>query len=80
VTEGPDDGVPAIGAMPTFKWIRGSQVTDVHLIRVLAGASGEAELTLGVYDAFTTRDLPPLDERIARLQRAGVPLQRIVVP
>jgi hypothetical protein len=80
VTEGPDDGVPAIGAMPTFKWIRGSQVTDVHLIRVLDDASGEAELTLGVYDAFTTRDLPPLDERIARLQRAGVPLQRIVVP
>jgi hypothetical protein len=54
-------------------------VTDVHLIQVYGG-SGGAELTLGVYDAFTTSALPPLDERIARQGRAGVTLQRIHVP
>jgi len=71
------DSVPALGAIPTFKWIRGSQVTDAHLLSVPAGARGEAELALGLYDAFTARALPPLDERIARLGLAGVPLQRI---
>jgi hypothetical protein len=73
VTDAPSDWVPALGAIPTFKWIRGSAVNDVHLIRVLEGASG-AEATLGVYDAFTSASLAPLDERIARQGRAGVPL------
>jgi hypothetical protein len=76
----PSDGVPAIGAMPTFKWIRGSSVRDVHLLQVYPDASGEAELNLGVYDAFTTGGLPPLDERFARQGRADVPLQWISVP
>jgi hypothetical protein len=52
----------------------------VHLIKVFPDASGEAELTLGIYDAFTTSSLPPLDERIARQGRVGVPLRRISVP
>jgi len=68
-----------LGAMPTFKWVRGSLVNDVHLIRVHQG-SGEAELMLGVYDAFTSQALPPLDERIARQGRASVSLGRIYVP
>ena len=80
VLGGPFDGVPALGAVPTFKWVRGSQVTDVHLIQVQPGGGGEAELTLGVYDAFTTAELPALDERIARQGRAYVSLQRIVLP
>jgi len=71
------DSVPALGAIPTFKWVRGSQVTDVHLLSVPADARGEIELALGLYDAFTARALPPLDERIARLGRAEVPLRRI---
>ena len=79
VTDSPSDGVPAMGAMPTFKWIRGSQVTDVHLFHIFAGASGQAELTVAVYDAFTISALPPLDERIARLGRAAVPLERISI-
>jgi hypothetical protein len=80
VLGGPSDGVPALGAVPTFKWVRGSQVTDVHLIQVQPDGHGEAELTLGVYDAFTTAELSVLDERIARQGRAYVSLQRIVVP
>jgi hypothetical protein len=77
-TDAPSDGVPAIGAMPTFKWIGGSVVNDVHLIRVLEG--GEARLSVGLYDAFTTGALPPLDERIAQLGRAGVPLNSVSIP
>ena len=77
-TDAPSDGVPAIGAIPTFKWIGGSVVKDVHLIRVLGG--GEAELTLGLYDAFTTAALPPLDERIARQGRDSVPFRSMTIP
>jgi hypothetical protein len=73
------DSVPAIGAIPTFKWIRGSLVTDVHLILPQADAVGEVYLTLGVYDAFTSEALPPLDERIARLGLSYVPLGGISV-
>jgi hypothetical protein len=77
-TDAPSDWVPAIGAMPTFKWIGGSLVNDVHLIRVLGG--GEAELTLGIYDAFTTAALPPLDERFAQQGRAGITLEWVSIP
>jgi hypothetical protein len=78
VTDAPSDSVPAIGAIPTFKWVRGSVVSDAHLIQVLG--SGEAELTMGIYDAFTTTALSPLDERFARQGRAGVPLRKISIP
>jgi hypothetical protein len=37
------------------------------------------EVSVGVYDAFTTAALPPLDERIARLGRAGLGLGRVEV-
>jgi hypothetical protein len=79
VTMLPSDWVPALGAIPTFKWVRGSQVRDIHLIDVPSDANGEAEWTLGIYDAFTARALPPLDERIARLGRSMVPLHTVFV-
>ncbi len=76
----PSDWVPALGAIPTFKWVRGSLITDVHLIDLPAGASGQAEIALGIYDAFVnTRALAPLDERFTRLGRPTVPLQTITV-
>ncbi len=75
----PSDWVPALGAIPTFKWVRGSRVRDVHLIALPEEARGEATITVGVYDAFTTRSLPPLDEQIARLGLAAVPVGNIVV-
>ena len=80
LTDGPSDNVPAIGAIPTFKWVRGSRVTDVHLLPVRADASGQAQLMVNVYDASTAEALPPLDERIARLGLAGVPVQQISIP
>jgi len=73
------DSVPALGAIPTFKWVRGSQVTDVHLLSVPADAHGQVELSLGLYDAFTAGALSPLDERLARLGLAAVPLRGIEI-
>jgi hypothetical protein len=74
------DSVPATGAIPTFKWIRGVLVRDVHRLWLPAEAHGQAPLSLGVYDAFTGRPLPPLDERIARQGQAGVLLRQLQLP
>jgi hypothetical protein len=81
--------VPALGAIPTFKWVRGAQVSDVHLIAVDAleldglTPSGDqspmVQVSVGVYDAFTTAALPPLDERIARQGRANIEIGRVWV-
>ncbi|HIP97698.1 MAG TPA: hypothetical protein EYH32_10840 [Anaerolineae bacterium] len=75
------DSVPALGAVPTLKWLRGSRVTDAHFLPVPADAApGTASLRLTVYDAFTLRPLTPLDERIIRLgMGATVPLGEVAV-
>ncbi len=62
------DGTPAGGAIPTLKWIAGSQVTDVHTFVIPAGAApGEAQLALAVYDAFTQQPLAIMDPALAAL-------------
>ena len=61
------DGTPALGAIPTLKWIRGVTVRDEHSLKLPPGAAGHGVLRLAVYDAFTMRPLPVLDERLARL-------------
>jgi hypothetical protein len=61
------DGTPALGAIPTLKWIRGITVEDEHTLSLPEDASGSGVLRLTVYDAFTVRPLPVLDERFARL-------------
>jgi len=75
------DSVPALGTVPTLKWLGGSQITDAHFIPVPADASpGTASLRLIVYDAFTLRPLTPLDERIIRLgMGAAMPLDEVTV-
>jgi len=60
------DGTPAMGAIPTLKWIRAVTVQDRHDVPVPPDASGRGQLHLTVYDAFTMRALPVLDERLAR--------------
>jgi hypothetical protein len=76
----PSDWVPALGAIPTFKWVRGSRIVDVHLIDLPPQASGEAEIAAGMYDAFANqRALAPLDERWMGLGRPMVPLNTIVI-
>jgi hypothetical protein len=61
------DGTPALGAIPTLKWIRGITVEDEHRLPMPEKASGMGTLRLTVYDAFTVQPLPVLDERLARL-------------
>lgn len=57
------DATPAGGAIPTLKWIAGSQVTDRHTLTIPADAPpGRARLTLVIYDAFTQTPLPIRDE------------------
>jgi hypothetical protein len=61
------DGTPALGAIPTLKWIRGTTVRDEHHLALPSDAVGSGVLRLTVYDAFTIQPLPVLDERLARL-------------
>jgi hypothetical protein len=70
-----DDSVPAMGAMPTLKWIAGTAVTSSHWLTVDAAAvPGQAMTgTLILYDAFTQRPLPILDERLVQ-QAPWIPL------
>jgi hypothetical protein len=56
------DGTPALGAIPTLKWIRGTQVADRHRLTIPADA-GTSSVTVTVYDAFTLEPLVVLDDR-----------------
>ena len=74
------DSVPAMGAIPTLKWVEGSVVRSPHRVTVAADAPAGQTLTgaLTLYDAFTNRPLPILDERITDSQ-AWIPLCQAVV-
>ncbi len=61
------DGTPALGAIPTLKWIRGVTIWDEHDLFLPPLATGRGVLYLTVYNAFTMRALPVLEERLARL-------------
>lgn len=62
------DSVPVGGALPTLKWITGARIRDRFGLTIPAEAApGSARLVLGWYDAFTQRDLPILDPRLAAL-------------
>ncbi|MBC8248277.1 MAG: hypothetical protein H8E90_01240, partial [Anaerolineales bacterium] len=72
-----DDTIPALGAIPTLKWIRGSSISDVHFVPVPTDAqAGPLGLSLIVYDAFTMRKLGVLDDRLAKLG-TSVPLAQL---
>lgn len=61
-----DNGIPALGAIPTLKWIANSHVQDPRWLtpnpQALPGQATAA--TLQFYDAFTNRSLAVLDEGI----------------
>ncbi|MBN1399913.1 MAG: DUF2723 domain-containing protein [Anaerolineae bacterium] len=68
------DGTPALGAIPTLKWVKGWRVEDPRRIAPPSvGPAGEAEIIVDVYDAFTLEPLAVLDERLVR-QGQGVTL------
>ena len=74
------DSVPAMGAIPTLKWVAGSAVRSPHRVVAAADAPPGQALTgaLTLYDAFTNRPLPILDERITA-QQPWIPLGAGVV-
>lgn len=66
-----DDSVPALGAIPTLKWVWGAVVHDPHTLHIPEDATpGPATARLIVYDAFTQALLPLLDPQLARLSPA----------
>ncbi len=78
-----DDSIPALGAIPTLKWIAGSTVRSPHNLTVDPAAQPGQTIgaTLRIYDAFTNRPLPILDERIVNeLQLPWIPLGTTELP
>jgi hypothetical protein len=62
------DCQPALGAIPTLKWIRGSRVADRHLLALPEDfAGGEVQATLVAYERFRLAPLPPLDGRFEQI-------------
>jgi hypothetical protein len=62
------DTTPVGGGLPTLKWVRGTRLTDQFTLTIpLTAQPGPAKVILGWYDAFTQRDLPLLDPRLAQL-------------
>jgi len=61
---GAHDCQPALGTVPTLKWIGGSRVRDRHLIPIPADWTGGAvRATLVAYERFRMAPLLPLDDR-----------------
>jgi hypothetical protein len=74
-----DDFVPALGAIPTLKWIAGSQVLDPHTLKVPENAApGPAQLSVILYDAFTQEPLALLDAELIK-QGQAIPLGTVNV-
>jgi 4-amino-4-deoxy-L-arabinose transferase-like glycosyltransferase len=68
------DSVPAMGAVPTFKWIHGSTVFDRHRLVLPADApDGPVHAQLLIYDHYIQAVLPPLDARLLS-QGLSIPL------
>jgi hypothetical protein len=61
------DGTPALGAIPTLKWLTGWRVTSLYEPEIAVQVTaGPARVTLEGYDAFTLAPLAVLDERLVR--------------
>jgi 4-amino-4-deoxy-L-arabinose transferase-like glycosyltransferase len=60
------DTQPALGAVPTLKWIRGSHIVDRHLLPLPQDfAGGEVRATFVAYERFRMTPLPALDGRFS---------------
>lgn len=68
---------PALGAIPTLKWIRGSRIIDTHSLVVPQDIAGHVvRATLVVYEQFRGTPLLPLDSRMERIPLGEWELQR----
>lgn len=70
---GRHDGTPALGAIPTLKWIAGTRVSDVHPMPLRSEERFKGVGDVKVYDNFSQLPLPLLDPRY---ERDGAPLFR----
>ena len=62
------DCQPGLGAIPTLKWIRGSRVTDRHLLSIPDGfTGGDVRATLVAYERFRLTPLPSMDGRFGEV-------------
>jgi hypothetical protein len=74
-----DDFVPALGAIPTLKWIAGSQVLDLHTLKIPENAAfGPAQASVILYDSFTQEPLALLDAELIK-QGQAIPIGTITV-
>ncbi|HET7088429.1 MAG TPA: DUF2723 domain-containing protein [Anaerolineae bacterium] len=68
------DSVPALGAIPTLKWIAGSQVADRHVVDIPPDTPpGPATVSVILYDHFTQQPLALLDPQLIQQDRS-IPL------
>jgi hypothetical protein len=76
-----DDSVPALGAIPTLKWIHNSAVFDPHRLTIPGDAPQlPAAGSLVAYDHFTQAPLPPLDERFRLAPTVPLGTWPVVIP
>ena len=74
-----DDWVPALGAIPTLKWIAGTQVLDPHTLKVPENAApGPAQVSVILYDNFTQEPLALLDAELIKRGQA-IPIGNVTV-
>jgi hypothetical protein len=74
-----DDSVPALGAIPTLKWVTGLQVLDPHTLKIPENAApGPAQVSVILYDAFTQEPLALLDAELIK-QGQAVPIGTVNV-
>ena len=73
-----DRDVPATGAIPTLKWVVGSEIAHPRFLTIPPAAEpGQTvEGFLSVYDLFTRRQVPILDERITNSGRPWIVFDR----
>lgn len=74
------DAIPAMGAIPTLKWVSDSSVRSPHRVTAADSAVPGQSLAgaLALYDSFTNRPLPILDERITA-QNPWVPVAQGII-
>jgi hypothetical protein len=74
------DGVPALGAIPTLKWVAGSEIMDPHwsVVAENAWAGQQVEPLLRIYEAFSQEPVPILDGRLSN-QAPWIPIGRMTV-
>jgi hypothetical protein len=67
---------PALGAIPTLKWIRGSRVADPHPLLVPHDLDGEVvRASLVVYENFRSTPLIPMDGRMETVPLGEWPIR-----